>query len=112
MGSSVRFFRVIDLWKTILSRNTFNAYLELFQAFAQESQSLRIIHKAGLSWDYLMEMNRRFTADLPDGNNAQRYQKYFWMGALSNVVFMWMEGGMKESPEEIAQICKVFKIHK
>lgn len=99
---------IMEKIREFLIHDTFNAYLELFQAFSQEAQSLRVIHKAGLSWDYLMEMNRRFTADLPEGNDAQCYQKYFWMGALCNVVFMWIDKGMKQTPEEMAEICKTF----
>ena len=61
--------------------------------------------------DYVKEMNRRFTSDLSEENYADRYRKYFWIGALANVVFTWIEGGMKQSPEEMAAFCESCPIH-
>lgn len=97
---------IMEKIQIFLRNDAFDGYLELFHAFAQESKSLRIIYKAGLAWEYLMEMNRRFTVNMSDQNIAQYYKKYYLMGALSNVVFMWISGGMKETPEEMAKICK------
>ena len=94
-----------------LTHDSFDAYRELFEAFAQEAQSLRVIYKAGMASEYLMEMNRRFTADLTQGSDAQRYRKYFWMGALANVIFMWIDGGMKQTPADIAEYFKACIIH-
>lgn len=94
-----------------LRSDGFDAFPELFQAFADEAKSLQIILKAGMVSDYLMEMNHRFTAGMPEESYAEQYKKYFWMGALSNVVFMWIADGMKQAPEEMAEICKAFPIH-
>lgn len=102
---------IMDKIQIFLSDDGFSAYLELFQAFAQQAGSFQIILKAGMMEDYLMEMNRRFTANVAIDNFADRYHKYFWMGALANVVFMWFEGGMKQTPEEMAAFCQSHPIH-
>lgn len=102
---------IMDKIRAFLNKDGFSGYLELFQAFAQEANSFQIILKAGMAADYIMEMNRRFTVDIVTENPDHRYRKYFWMGALANVVFMWIEGGMKQTPDEMAEFCKSMSVH-
>lgn len=37
-------------------------------------------------------------------SSYSRYELYYYAGALCNIYMKWIEGGMKETPEEIAKI--------
>lgn len=37
--------------------------------------------------------------------SEDEYMVYAWVGALTGIVFRWLSGGMKESPEEMAELC-------
>lgn len=37
-------------------------------------------------------------------SNRSRYELYYYAGALCNIYVKWIEGGMKETPEQIAHI--------
>lgn len=101
---------IMEKIRKFLNKDSFSGYSELFQAFAQEAGSFQIILKAGMSADYVMEMNRRFTANIAADDFAGRYNRYFWMGALANVVFMWIQEGMRQTPEEMAAFCRSYPI--
>lgn len=38
-------------------------------------------------------------------HKEDEYMVYAWVGALTGIVFRWLSGGMKESPEEMAELC-------
>ena len=41
-------------------------------------------------------------------NDIRRYNVYFYSGALYNVFLKWLESGMKETPQEMAEeICNL-----
>ena len=46
--------------------------------------------------DYFGEMMSPYT------NNKDEMQMRFWMGGIFNVIQFWLDNGMKESPEELA----------
>ena len=37
-------------------------------------------------------------------HKEDEYMVYAWVGALTGIVFRWLSGGMKESPEEMAEL--------
>lgn len=38
-------------------------------------------------------------------DKEDEYMVYAWVGALTGIVLRWLSGGMKESPEEMAELC-------
>lgn len=38
-------------------------------------------------------------------DKEDEYIAYAWVGALTGIVLRWLSGGMKESPEEMAELC-------
>lgn len=102
---------VLDKVSTFLTDDSFNAYLELFQAVLENANIFKIILNADMAGQFSEEMNHRFTDDIPKNNYLERYRKLFWLGALHNVIFQWLKDGMVQTPEEMAAFMKSYPIH-
>ena len=64
------------------------------------------VYNAGLASIYLKLLDEYIENIYGDMkmNDISRYSLYFYSGALYNVFLKWLEGGMQESPEEIARM--------
>ena len=66
--------------------------------------------KAGLAYIYLDMFDKELENQMGDMpfNDIRRYNVYFYSGALYNVFLKWLENGMKETPQEMAEeICNL-----
>jgi|LAHS01.1.fsa_nt_gb AcrR family transcriptional regulator len=78
--------------------------LSEFQYVYQHAAFLEMLEKRGFldliynAWDYYA---KKFCAEKDPGANPYEYA--FYAGASINVIIRWIEGGLKESPEQMAQ---------
>lgn len=84
----------------------YDAILLIFRYFKTYKKFILSVYKAGLAYIYLEMFDRIFEeqkGDMPY-NDINRYMVYYYSGALYNVFLKWLEGDMKERPEEIAEL--------
>lgn len=88
-------------------------YLLTFNFFKEHKDFLISMEKSNLSIIILNKINEYMTVFYPDyaDNIEDRYSIFILSGAIYNTCKMWIMNGLKETPEEIAQIFvnKMFK---
>lgn len=84
----------------------FERIKECFVFFRRYSEFVMCLKKANLSSILLDELNKYMKEheDKKNSGMTRTYQMYYFAGALYNVFMNWLEGGMKESEENMAQI--------
>ena len=84
----------------------YESILLIFRYFKTYKKFILSVYKAGLAYLYLDMFDRNFeerAGDMPY-NDIRRYRVYYFSGALYNVFIKWLESGMKERPEDIANL--------
>lgn len=103
-----------DIWvdyqqKTSMLKQSFFSYdsvLLAFRYFRTYKRFMLSVYNAGLSSIYL-EMLDQLTEQMAGDmaiNDIKRYSIYYYSGALFNVFLKWLENGMRERPEEMADM--------
>lgn len=77
----------------------------LFEAIKSRPEALTILLKAGFGYTILTEITKQMTAGIPEDNIQERFDMIFWSGAVFNVLINWLQNGMKQSVDEMVQIC-------
>jgi len=86
--------------------NSYEGILLAFRYFMAYRRQILCVYNAGLASIYLKLLDEYIENIYGDMkmNDISRYSLYFYSGALYNVFLKWLEGGMQESPEEIARM--------
>lgn len=87
---------------------SYPSILLIFRYFRSYKRFILCVFKSGLAYIYLDMFDRELENQMGDMpfNDIKRYNVYFYSGALYNVFLKWLENGMKESPQEMAEeIC-------
>lgn len=58
-----------------------------------------------MEWMFLTEVNHRLIGRIPSERIAERYRLCSWIGATVNILFTWIRQGLRETPEQMAEIC-------
>lgn len=77
----------------------------LFVTIKAHAESFCVLLKAGFGHIILEEITKQMTADLEEENANDRYDMIFWSGAVYNVLTNWVQDGMKQTEDEMVQIC-------
>ncbi len=87
-------------------RSVDNYINTVFKCFRKYKSELLLIHNNGLSYLFLVVLNRIFenSADSARLRVADRYRRYFHAGGIYNFLVLWLSSGMTESPEELTEI--------
>ena len=75
-----------------------------FMFFKQYAAELMMLVKAGMYAVIINAVNDYMNLYVLPGSNYSKYELYYYAGALCNTYIKWLEGGMVETPEEIAEI--------
>lgn len=89
--------------------------VEYFEALFREcflnKEFFSLLDGAGYIYMFKEVIDRYFfeTSKLVEGKHEiQAYESYYFSGALYNVFLLWEKNGMKESPEEMAELyCEI-----
>lgn len=76
---------------------------EYFQHYRGFALCLARANLSSILQDGLNYYMDTFVAE-PDASPARRYALYYYAGALFNIYTVWMTSGMRETPEEMAQV--------
>ena len=89
---------------------SYASILLIFRYFKTYKKFILCVFKSGLAYIYLDMFDKELENQMGDMpfNDIRRYNVYFYSGALYNVFLKWLENGMKETPQEMAEeICNL-----
>jgi len=81
---------------------------QMFQHYYDYKRKLLLIHKAGLTHIILDTLNETFSEIHADITKKERFATYYHTGGIYNSFLLWFEGGMTETPAEMAGIVMFF----
>ena len=92
---------------TIYAEYNFKFWYSLFDQLSNYKKIYSVLINAGFEGVILTSINNVLLASHPkqDITSKLKYDIYFWSGAIYNILIEWMRSDMKESIEEMAQIC-------
>lgn len=91
-----------------LNRNrefSYDWYLDLFRTIKEHKESYSLFINANLTVKMLFNRNTFVDVVFPASERTERYRLIAEEGAMQNVINTWFSEGMKESPEEMAELC-------
>lgn len=80
---------------------------DIFKQVKNHSNIFQILLKAGFEGIILSSINKVLLKDMINSpiNIKEKYDVYFWSGAIYNILTEWIKSDMEESEEEMAVIC-------
>lgn len=81
---------------------------ETFSHYYRYKNELLLIHKAKLTHILLDAFNVIFSEIHADKTKKEYYATRYHTGGIYNNYLLWFEGGMTETPSEMAEICASF----
>lgn len=89
------------------SEDAFRFWHAIFIQVRGHSEIYSVLLKAGFERIILSSINKITLEDFPTDaiSSKDKYDIYFWSGAVYNILTEWITSGMKESDEEMAKIC-------
>lgn len=92
---------------TSFCEDNFDLWHSIFSQVRNYSDRYLILLKAGFEGIILTSINKIMLNHIPSDplSSKEKYDIYFWSGAVYNILTEWITSGMKESNEEMAQIC-------
>ncbi len=94
------------LTKAGYRHDSYEGILLAFRYFKAYRRHILCVYKAGMGSIYQKLLDEYL--EIAEGDmlvtDVKRYMLYYYSGAVYNVFMKWLESGMKESPEEIAEL--------
>lgn len=92
---------------TTYSEDRIGFWYSIFSKVRDHSEIYLILHRAGFEGIILSNINNLLLAGISSDNinSKDKYDVYFWAGAVYNILTEWITSGMKETDKEMAQIC-------
>ena len=84
---------------------SYDWYLELFKTIKEHKESFSLFINANLTAKMLFNQNTFVDVVFPSSEKTERYRLIAEEGAMNNVITTWFSEGMKESSEEMAELC-------
>lgn len=82
-----------------------NYWKTLFVTIKAHTDTLRTLIKAGFGYVILEEITKHMTDSIAEEDTKSRYDMIFWSGAVYNILINWVQYGMKQTEDEMVQIC-------
>lgn len=103
---------VLDVNKVLVSVDggtfrrdtTLQWYEKFFSVIKEKADILKLLIDAGFHAEYLDIVNEIVLSD-PNIPVSKKYQRLIWTGGVENAIVYWLNGGMRESVEEMAKFC-------
>lgn len=85
-------------------------YQKVFDKIAQHKDEMNLMFTESFQNEWMKIVNNYAVHD--EGfAKEKKYQRIMWSGGFENVVFYWLNNGMKETSEEMAQYCIQYLPH-
>lgn len=96
----------IDLiWPYVLKNDLPGMFLQLFQKIWDDHHLVDILVKAGLTHSLSAALEASILRKDPPRDRKKQYTITGYCGMLNNILMEWYRSAMKESPEEMSEIC-------
>lgn len=96
---------VIDKIGSPFRENTdINWYIVLFEGVKKNSELLYLMFKSGFTYKYLSIVNS-LVLHRKTLTDTEKYFRLIWAGGIVNIIIYWLNNGMKESIESLAEFC-------
>lgn len=93
----------VEFLKTSPKRSTREFYKALFEHLITQKDIMLLLQKQNLTL-FLIEIFNEYSLQWETANSDNRYADRHTSGGILFVALMWIEEGMKETPEEMAEI--------
>ena len=77
----------------------------LFVTIKAHTVTFCTLIKAGFGYVILEEITKHMTGSIEEKDTKGRYDMIFWSGAVYNILTNWVQYGMKQTEDEMVQIC-------
>ncbi|MGN0571274.1 MAG: TetR/AcrR family transcriptional regulator [Candidatus Fimenecus sp.] len=98
-----------DFFDSVDEKFTYNYYVRLLYHFQNQYEAIQIILKANLIY-ILIDVFSKYTSVRDSDTKRKPYADSYAAGGMLFVVLRWLNAGMPETPEELAQIIFSVKI--
>ena len=86
------------------SKTVYDTALAVFDGIRRNADVYQILLRAHYAEAMLREITRIASSDLPENQPLEQMRIVFLTGALFNMVCTWMDAGMQQTPEQMADI--------
>ena len=86
----------------LAAKTVYDTALAVFNGIRKNADVYRILMKANYAQAMLKEITRIASSDLPEDPPLEQMRIAFLTGALFNMVRVWMDDDMQQSPEQMA----------
>jgi len=92
-------------------KGTSNAWYEqAFRIIGEHPDQAALMFREDFQFAWMKVVNALAIHD-PDFSPEKRFQRLVWCGGFENVVACWLNDGMRQSPEEMADYCVRYLPH-
>lgn len=77
----------------------------LFVAAKTHAEAFYALLKAGFGHTILEEITKQMINSVAKEDVKDKYDMIFWSGAVYNILINWIQDGMKQTEDEMVQIC-------
>lgn len=85
--------------------NPYQFYRDYFQKVQEHKEEFRLFSKAQLPPDFIFKANAFLRKTNDTVSSFEYYRSISMRVAMAEIVLAWLENDMKETPEEMAEIC-------
>ena len=85
-------------------------YVGVFELIGNHQATMRLMFQENFQYQWMKTVNG-FAVHDEGFSSGKRYQRLMWSGGFENAVNYWLNSGMKESPEEMAEYCITYLPH-
>lgn len=90
---------------TLYQTNPYQFYRDYFRKIQNHKEEFRLFTKAQLPPDFIFEANAFLRKAHDTVSSYEYYRSIGIRVAMAEIVLAWLENDMKETPEEMAEIC-------
>jgi len=85
-------------------------YIQVFESIALHREEMSLMFQENFQYQWMKIVND-FAVHDPRFSPEKKYQRMMWAGGFENVVSYWLNNGMTEPPEELADYCLQYLPH-
>ncbi|MDO4170050.1 MAG: TetR/AcrR family transcriptional regulator [Lachnospiraceae bacterium] len=85
--------------------NPYQLYLDCFRKIEEQADQVRLFIQANLPLDFIFDTVSLLRQTPKDQSTTEHYRQIAIESARREIAISWFQKGMKESPEEMANIC-------
>lgn len=85
-------------------------YKRAFELIGGNREAMSIMFQEFFQFEWMKRVNG-FAVHDDEFSTEKKYQRLMWSGGFENAVSYWLNGGLKESPDEMADYCMKYLPH-